>query len=98
MMMRKFSGAWLLFYNEYVCCIFILPLVMIISCNIDKRSTTLFALLDARHTGIDFYNNISYTETFNPYTFRNFFNGGGVAIGDINNDSLPDIFFCSNQH
>jgi enediyne biosynthesis protein E4 len=58
----------------------------------------LFARLPASTTGIDFTNTISYTEEFNPYTFRNFFNGGGVAIGDINNDSLPDIFFCSNQH
>src|SRR5690348_177339 len=61
-------------------------------------STTLFTRLPASKTCIDFSNTISYTEEFNPYTFRNFFNGGGVAIGDINNDSLPDIFFCSNQH
>ena len=46
---------------------------------------------------MNFSNNITYSETFNPYTFRNFFNGGGVAIGDINNDQLPDLFFCSNQ-
>src|SRR6185437_15984263 len=48
-------------------------------------------------TGIRFANNLHYTEDFNMYTFRSFFNGGGVGIGDINNDGLPDIFFCSNQ-
>jgi hypothetical protein len=66
----------------------------------DKRSSLskeLFSLLSADKTGITFSNNISYTEDFNPYTFRNFFNGGGVAIGDVNNDGLQDIFFCSNQ-
>ena len=31
-----------------------------------------------------------------PYTYRNFYNGGGVGIGDFNNDSLPDIFFTGN--
>ncbi|QEC68200.1 hypothetical protein FRZ67_13140 [Panacibacter ginsenosidivorans] len=94
---RKFSGTCLLFLNEYVCSIFIF-FVVIISCNTDKKLSALFTLLDTKHTGIDFSNNVTYTEDFNPYTFRNFFNGGGVAIGDINNDGLPDIFFCSNQH
>ncbi|GAA0543755.1 VCBS repeat-containing protein [Chitinophaga japonensis] len=54
--------------------------------------------MPAAETGIDFRNDVTYTEAFNIYTYRNFYNGGGVAIGDINNDSLPDIFFCSNQH
>jgi enediyne biosynthesis protein E4 len=63
-----------------------------------SESDRLFTRLSARQTGIDFANNVSYSEEINPYTFRSFYNGGGVAIGDINNDGLPDLFFCSNQH
>jgi hypothetical protein len=58
----------------------------------------LFTRLTAPQTGISFRNDVTYTESFNIYTFRNFYNGGGVAIGDVNNDGLPDLFFCSNQH
>jgi len=47
-------------------------------------------------TGIDFVNQVDYTDDFNPYIYKNFYNGGGVAIGDINNDGLSDIFFCGN--
>src|SRR3982750_131615 len=64
----------------------------------NTQANTLFTLVPSSETGVDFSNNIVYTEEYNPYTFRNFFNGGGVAIGDINNDGLPDLFFCSNQH
>ncbi len=75
-----------------------------ISCGNDESEGTpgnnsekLFQLLKPEETGIDFINNVVDGETFNILTYRNFYNGGGVAIGDINNDSLPDIYFTSNQ-
>ncbi|HVU95965.1 MAG TPA: VCBS repeat-containing protein, partial [Puia sp.] len=58
---------------------------------------TLFTLLSPANTGVNFSNSLHYTEELNMYTFRNFYNGGGVGVGDINNDGLPDLFFCSNQ-
>ena len=57
----------------------------------------LFNLLPSAQTHIDFSNDLNYTEEFNPYTYRNFYNGGGVGLGDINNDGLVDIYFCGNQ-
>ncbi|HPH18209.1 MAG TPA: VCBS repeat-containing protein, partial [Haliscomenobacter sp.] len=59
--------------------------------------TTLFSQMPSSITGIDFSNQIQYTEEYNPYTFRNFFNGSGVGLGDINNDGLIDVFFCANM-
>ena len=57
----------------------------------------LFQLLDAEETGVNFSNEVVDGEHFNILTYRNYYNGGGVAIGDINNDSLPDIYLTANQ-
>jgi len=57
----------------------------------------LFSLLPSSSTNIHFRNDLTYTEEFNTYTYRNFYNGGGVAIGDINNDGLQDVFFSGNM-
>ena len=57
-------------------------------------SVEIFQLMDK--TGIDFNNVVEDDSLENGFLFRNFYNGNGVAIGDINNDSLPDIFFTSN--
>lgn len=66
-----------------------------LSCR--QETPPLFEKIDPTHSGVHFENNLIYTEQLNPYTYKNFFNGGGVGIGDINNDGLSDIFFCGNM-
>ena len=50
-----------------------------------------------KQSGVNFRNDLTFTEQINPYTYRNFYNGAGVGIGDINNDGLLDIYFAGNQ-
>jgi len=63
-------------------------------CVSDDR---LFRKLPSTYTGITFANTLAPAETLNTYLFRNFYNGGGVAIGDVSGDGLPDIFLAGNQ-
>ena len=67
--------------------------VFFTSCSKEKAA---FELRKGSETGVFFENTLSYTEEFNPYTYRNFYNGAGVALGDINNDGLIDIYFTGN--
>jgi len=60
-------------------------------------SNALFKRLGKDQTNIDFINKLSFDSEFNIYTYRNFYNGGGVALGDINNDGLIDIYLSANQ-
>src|SRR5215475_10585499 len=74
----------------------LLLLITLFSCHQpDHDAATLFQLMD--NTGIDFNNHITDGQKENSFLFRNFYNGGGVAIGDINNDGLADIFLTSNM-
>lgn len=66
-------------------------------CSADHSSSPKLFKNVARESGIDFRNDLAITERLNPYTYRNFYNGAGVAIGDINNDGLQDIYFAGNQ-
>ncbi|RTY71479.1 MULTISPECIES: VCBS repeat-containing protein [unclassified Flavobacterium] len=76
-----------------------IPLIIIFSnCSKDNpgNNDTLFSKLDASQTGINFINEVKNGSDMNIFKYRNFYNGGGVAIGDINNDGLSDVYFTSN--
>ncbi|ASV32419.1 RNA-binding protein [Maribacter cobaltidurans] len=64
-----------------------------------KRTTakTLFSLLPNEETNVHFKNTVEETSEFNILNYYDMYNGGGVAIGDVNNDGLQDIYFSSNQ-
>ncbi len=57
----------------------------------------LFTLLDSSKTHVNFENKLTFHKNFNLFTYMNYHDGGGVALGDVNNDGLADIFFTSNM-
>ena len=61
-----------------------------------EKENKLFKQLPSSKTNVDFNNKLIYREDFNIFTYRNYYNGGGVGLGDINNDGLIDIYFTSN--
>src|ERR1700761_1503201 len=61
------------------------------------KKKTLFEELPSSYTGITFANKIVENDTINPLDKLNIYNGGGVGIGDFNNDGLQDIYFIGNQ-
>lgn len=86
----------------------IISLVVLTSCAIGgcnnqpgRSGEELFTLMPSSVTKAEFINHLDYdiqlNTKFNIYTYRNFYNGGGVALGDINNDGLIDIFMTSNM-
>ncbi|MEY2918346.1 MAG: hypothetical protein RIS73_2060, partial [Bacteroidota bacterium] len=69
--------------------------LVVFSCKQPGKKNILFELVE--NSGIDFVNKVQDNDTINILNYRNFYNGGGVATGDINNDGLPDVFFTANQ-
>ncbi len=70
--------------------------------SVEKEETvenrnTLFNRLSAEETGIHFENTLLVQEDLDVFRYRNFYNGGGVGIGDFNNDGLPDVYLTSNM-
>ena len=72
-------------------------LAFFVACQPADSIDALFTQLDNKKIGIDFQNNLAYDKDFNVFNYRNFYNGGGVAVGDINNDGWMDLYFTANQ-
>ncbi|MDA0278255.1 MAG: VCBS repeat-containing protein [Bacteroidetes bacterium] len=75
-----------------LCC-----MVMMLVSSCEEKTNTLFEIQDNRSIGMAFENTLEFSNEFNVYTYRNFYNGGGVAIGDINNDGWADVYLTANQ-
>ncbi len=81
---------------------FSLWIVILFFCSCAKEISTievnsLFTLLPSEVTGIHFENKLADETKFNVFKYRNYYNGGGVAVGDINNDGLSDIYLTGNH-
>lgn len=74
----------------------IIVIIMWGSCR-EKKASTLFSEIPPNQSGISFTNSVENSKDFNIFSYRNFYNGGGVALGDLNNDDLPDIYLISNM-
>ncbi len=72
----------------------IMPSILLLDCHTKEP---LLELLPPEYTGIEYANTILEDDSFNILNFMYIYNGGGVAIGDFNNDELPDVFFSGNQ-
>lgn len=79
-------------YSAFLICLFISAAF---SCNKKNAKPALFELVN--NSGISFINKVQDNDSINILNYRNFYNGGGVAIGDLNNDGLPEVFFTANQ-
>ncbi|WPV01531.1 VCBS repeat-containing protein [Mucilaginibacter sp. cycad4] len=74
----------------------ILILTILCACNGGDKQT-LFTRQNNEAIGINFANQLNDQDRTNVFTFRNYYNGGGVAIGDVNNDGLNDVYLTSNM-
>jgi len=73
-------------------------LVVLCSCQGQNSIRPLFEKLSPRQTNIAFENTLEEEPLFNSVNYLYFYDGGGVAVGDINNDGLADIYFTANIH
>ena len=75
--------------------------LLIAGCHNDQKveipKDTLFQLIPSEVSGISFINKITNEKGINIFLYRNFYNGGGVGIGDINNDGLADVYMTANM-
>src|SRR5258708_2838833 len=74
-----------------------LLLLLFTSCSRQEKNNALFTEIPSSITHIDFRNDIRENEDYNILTYEYLYNGAGVAVGDLNGDGLPDIYFTGNM-
>lgn len=74
-----------------------LPILFLFSCGEKTPAGALFSEVPRSQTGIEFRNLVMEKETFNIFKYQYFYNGGGTAVGDFNNDGLQDLVFTGNM-
>ncbi len=82
----------------------ILFLFVIVSCETDSGQSTntaavegtSFVKVDPSHSSVRFVNTVQESQQMNHFLWDSMYNGGGVAIGDLNNDGLPDLVFTAS--
>jgi len=82
--------------NRFTILFFVSINFLLVSCN-QVDDSKMFSLLPSSLTGINFKNLIQETPEFNIFTYGYLYNGGGVSVGDINNDGLEDIYFTGSM-
>ena len=76
--------------------LFLIAVFSLASCTLSKKDT-LFKHIKASHSGLDFKNELVISDSINGVTHEYLFNGGGLAVGDLNGDGLKDLFFAGNM-
>jgi hypothetical protein len=72
--------------------------IVLFLCQCQEQETReQFTLLEKSDTGLNFRNMLKEDENFNIFKYQYYYNGGGVAIADFNNDGLQDVFFTGNM-
>ena len=74
-----------------------LLLILITSCENGKKNTALFQSVSSQNSGLYFTNALTENDSINILDNEFVYNGSGVALGDLNNDGLDDIFLAGNQ-
>src|SRR5687767_11183169 len=84
-----------MFSRPFLLSIFLTSFIFLASCK--KEPDTLFKLLSPDETGIAFSNRIFESDSLNILNQEYIYNGGGVAVGDFNNDGQSDLYFTGNM-
>ena len=90
------------FNTLFISTLFLLFFILNSCDNSEAKSDSIeltggLELMSSTHTGINFNNSITESETVNHIYYNQIYSGSGVAIGDLNNDGYPDIYFGGNQ-